>query len=84
MAELGATYVARSVLTPTLNQLRALGEALGRLHRVVAGGRGPSLSPRHPAVAVPMTLARLDAVADRVPGEWAWHVRDVPPDGARR
>jgi Ser/Thr protein kinase RdoA (MazF antagonist) len=64
-------YVAGSVLTPSLTQLRALGEALGRLHRVVAGGRGPSLSPRHPAVAVPMTLARLDAVADKVPGEWA-------------
>jgi Ser/Thr protein kinase RdoA (MazF antagonist) len=65
------TYVAGSVLTPTLTQLRALGEALGWLHRLVAGGRGPSLSPRHPAVAVPMTLARLDAVADKVPGEWA-------------
>jgi Ser/Thr protein kinase RdoA (MazF antagonist) len=66
-----ATYVAGSVVTPTLTQLQALGEALGRLHRVVAGGRGSSLSPRHPAVAVPMTLARLDAVADKVPGEWA-------------
>jgi Ser/Thr protein kinase RdoA (MazF antagonist) len=65
------TYVTGSVLTPTLSQLRDLGEALGRLHEVVAGGRGPSLSPRHPAVAVPMTLARLDAVADKVPGEWA-------------
>lgn len=65
------TYVPGSVLAPTLTQLRALGEALGGLHQVIAGGRGPSLSPRHPAVAVPTALARLDAVADRVPGEWA-------------
>lgn len=65
------TYVPGALLTPTLEQLRALGETLGRLHRVIAGGRGPNLSPRHPAVAVPMTLSRLDAVAHKVPGEWA-------------
>jgi Ser/Thr protein kinase RdoA (MazF antagonist) len=65
------TYVPGSVLTPTLGQLDALGETLGRLHRIIAGGRGPSLASRHPAVAVPMTLSRLDAVADKVPGEWA-------------
>jgi Ser/Thr protein kinase RdoA (MazF antagonist) len=66
-----SSYVSGSVLAPTLSQLHALGETLGRLHRVVAGGRGPNLSPRHPAVAVPMTIARLDAVADKVPAEWA-------------
>jgi Ser/Thr protein kinase RdoA (MazF antagonist) len=65
------TYVPGSVLTPTLDQLRALGETLGRLHRVIAGGRGASLAPRHPAVAVPMILSRLGAVADKMPGEWA-------------
>jgi Ser/Thr protein kinase RdoA (MazF antagonist) len=64
-------YIPGSVLTPTLSQLEALGETLGRLHHIVVGGRGPSLSPRHPAVAVPMTLDRLDAVADKVPAEWA-------------
>jgi Ser/Thr protein kinase RdoA (MazF antagonist) len=64
------TYVPGSVLTPTLDELRALGATLGRLHRVIAGGRGASLAPRHPAVAVPMTLSRLDAVADKMPGEW--------------
>lgn len=64
------TYVPGSVLTPTRTQLLALGETLGRLHRVVAGGRGSSLSPRHPAAAVPMALARLDTVADKVPAEW--------------
>jgi Ser/Thr protein kinase RdoA (MazF antagonist) len=65
------SYVPGVVLTPTPAQLRALGETLGRLHRVIAGGRGPSLAPRHPAVAVPMILSRLDAVADKVPAEWA-------------
>jgi Ser/Thr protein kinase RdoA (MazF antagonist) len=65
------TYAAGSVLTPTLDELRALGATLGLLHRVIASGRGASLASRHPAVAVPMTLARLDAVADTVPGEWA-------------
>lgn len=65
------SYVPGVVLTPTLEQLRSLGETLGRLHRVIAGGRGPSMSPRHPAVAVPVILARLDAVAEKVPGEWA-------------
>jgi Ser/Thr protein kinase RdoA (MazF antagonist) len=64
------TYVPGSVLTPTREQLRALGATLGRLHQVIAGGHGASLSPRHPAVAVPMTLARLDQVADKVPAEW--------------
>ncbi len=66
-----STHVPGSVLTPTLGQLRGLGETLGRLHRVIAAGRGASLASRHPAVAVPMTLSRLDAVADKVPGEWA-------------
>jgi Ser/Thr protein kinase RdoA (MazF antagonist) len=65
------TRVPGSVLTPTLGQLRLLGAALGRLHGIVAGGRGQRLSPRHPAVAVPMILSRLDAVAGKMPGEWA-------------
>lgn len=35
------------------------------------GARDPvGLSPRHPAVAVPATLARLDAVAGNVPAAW--------------
>jgi Ser/Thr protein kinase RdoA (MazF antagonist) len=67
----GTSYIPGSVLTPTLPQLRALGESVGRLHRVLAGGGGPSLAPLHPAVAVPMILSRLDAVAEKVPGEWA-------------
>ena len=65
------SYAPGAVLTPTLEQLQALGVTLGRLHRVIAGGQGRSLAPRHPAVAVPMTLARLDAVADKVPAGWA-------------
>jgi Ser/Thr protein kinase RdoA (MazF antagonist) len=65
------SYVRGSVLTPTLEQLRSLGQTLGRLHRIIASGRGPSPSPRHPAVAVPVILSRLDAVAEKLPGEWA-------------
>ena len=64
------TYVPGVMLKPTLGQLRALGESLGRLHRVVASGGGRRLAPRHPAVAVPMTLARLDAVASLLPADW--------------
>jgi Ser/Thr protein kinase RdoA (MazF antagonist) len=64
------TYVPGAVLAPTLDQLGALGESLGRLHRVVAGGGGRRLSPRHPALAVPMTIARLDAVANVLPADW--------------
>ena len=64
------TYMPGVVLEPTLGQLRALGESLGRLHRVVASGGGRRLAPRHPAVAVPMTLARLDAVASLLPADW--------------
>lgn len=63
-------YVPGAALEPTLGQLRALGERLGGLHGVIAGGRGRRLAPRHPAVAVPATLSRLDALADRVPRAW--------------
>jgi Ser/Thr protein kinase RdoA (MazF antagonist) len=65
------TFVPGPVLAPTLGQLRSLGESLGRLHGIVAGGRGPRLSPRHPVVAVPLILSRLDAIAEKIPGEWA-------------
>jgi Ser/Thr protein kinase RdoA (MazF antagonist) len=65
------THVPGAVLAPTLDQLRALGESLARLHRIVAGGAGRLLAPRHPAVAVPMTIARLDGVAHLVPDDWA-------------
>jgi Ser/Thr protein kinase RdoA (MazF antagonist) len=64
------TYVPGVVLAPTLDQLHALGSSLGRLHRVIAGGGGRRLASRHPAVAVPMTLARLDAVAGLLPADW--------------
>lgn len=71
------SYVPGTVIVPTLGQLRALGESLGLLHVVVADGTGardgagPGLSSRNPAVAVPVTLSRLDAVADKVPPDWA-------------
>jgi Ser/Thr protein kinase RdoA (MazF antagonist) len=74
------SYVPGTVLEPMLGQLRALGESVGRLHSVDAGtgtGAGaasalaPGVSSRHPAVAVPATIARLDALADKVPPDWA-------------
>ena len=67
------SYVPGDVLPPTLAQLRALGAALGSLHAVTADVHPdgePGLASRHPAVAAPVTVARLDAVASRVPADW--------------
>jgi Ser/Thr protein kinase RdoA (MazF antagonist) len=67
------SYVPGDVLVPTLSQLRALGAALGSLHSVASdlyADGGPGMASGHPAVAVPVTLARLDAVAGRVPADW--------------
>jgi Ser/Thr protein kinase RdoA (MazF antagonist) len=65
------SFVPGTMLRPTLNQLRALGVTLGLLHDVtVTPGASAGLSPRHPAVAGPVTLARLDAVRGRVPAAW--------------
>ena len=59
-------------VTPTLPQLRRCGELLARLHSLVPAASGELLprSSRHPAVAVPATLARLDAVTGLVPPDW--------------
>jgi len=77
------SVVPGTVLRPTLSQLRALGETLGLLHDVAArpaeagqpagqpwDGQPVGLSSRHPAVAGPVTLARLDAVRGLVPAGW--------------
>ncbi len=65
------SVVPGTMLRPTLNQLRALGMTLGLLHDVtVTPGATAGMSPRHPAVAGPVTLARLDAVRGRVPAAW--------------
>jgi Ser/Thr protein kinase RdoA (MazF antagonist) len=63
---------AGSAVTPTLPQLRRCGELLARLHSLVPAASGELLprSSRHPAVAVPATLARLDAVTGLVPPDW--------------
>lgn len=70
----GTTYVAGPVLRPSANELRLLGEALGRLHGIpVTGGEAaaaPGKAAWHPDAAVAATLERLDAVASLVPGEW--------------
>ena len=71
------TYADGPVVEPSLHQLRLIGRALGHLHSVAALpggdriGDGPAgLASRHPAVAVPACLARLEAVASRVPAAW--------------
>lgn len=98
---LASTYIPGTVLQPTLDQLRMLGGALGRLHSMdpvsLAGsgalgasgtggqpaacgafgavaeageGAGPGRATWYPEAAIPATQARLDAVADLVPGDW--------------
>jgi homoserine kinase type II len=73
---LGATFVPGRALAR--GQLALLGAALGRLHAlpVQAAVPGPGAVPApgraswHPAAAIPAALARLDAVAPLLPGEW--------------
>jgi Ser/Thr protein kinase RdoA (MazF antagonist) len=72
---LGTTFVpGRAVVR---GQLGLLGAALGRLHALPAeagppgpGVPAPGLASWHPAAAVPAALARLDAVAPLLRGEW--------------
>jgi Ser/Thr protein kinase RdoA (MazF antagonist) len=77
------SFVPGIVLRPTLSQLRALGVTLALLHDVAArpaelgwpgsqawAGDPVGLASRHPVVAVPATLARLDAVDRLVPPAW--------------
>jgi Ser/Thr protein kinase RdoA (MazF antagonist) len=54
---------------PGSGQAGLLGAALGRLHALGAAPR-LGLASWHPAAAVPAALARLDAVAPLLPGEW--------------
>jgi Ser/Thr protein kinase RdoA (MazF antagonist) len=73
---LGTTFVPGRPLAR--GQLGLLGAALGRLHAlpVQAAAPGPGDVPApgwaswHPAAAIPAVLARLDAVAPLLPGEW--------------
>lgn len=80
---LATSFVEGPVVRPSLAQLRMLGAALGRLHALdvvgerssgAAGerGGGPAGEPGrawYPEVAIPATLARLDAVEDLIPEE---------------
>src|SRR5215469_7786772 len=71
------TYVPGPVVVPSLDQLRQVGAALGHLHSVAAlrggdriGDGPPGLASRHPALAGPASLARLNRIASRLPAAW--------------
>jgi len=79
-ATLATTYVAGASLRPDTDQLRLLGEALGRLHAldpgtgaggVGAGGAGAAVgrAPWHPETAIPAALGRLEAVESTIPAD---------------
>lgn len=81
------SFAPGPVAEPTLGQLRQIGAALGHLHLLAAvpgvvriGDGPPGLAPRHPAVAVPASLARLDQATGALPAGWQpldGQVRDV-------
>ncbi len=72
------TYIEGAVIEPTPEQLRLLGEALGRLHalelqKIVPGDTdlpAPGKSYWYAEAAIPQTLARLAAVEPLLPAEW--------------
>jgi Ser/Thr protein kinase RdoA (MazF antagonist) len=63
------TYIPGLALLPGGGGFELLGEALGRLH-ALGPAAGVGLASWHPTAAVPAALARLDAVAPMLPGEW--------------
>jgi Ser/Thr protein kinase RdoA (MazF antagonist) len=76
-----ASYIPGRALVAGGAQAGLLGAALGRLHALgppPSSGPGsgspglgaPGLASWHPATAIPAALARLDAVAGLLPGEW--------------
>jgi Ser/Thr protein kinase RdoA (MazF antagonist) len=76
---LATTFVPGSVLEPDHDQLRMLGDALGRLHSMPVPANGDvsvGLSVWHPAAAVPATLRRLDSVQALLPAQW-WPLHDA-------
>jgi Ser/Thr protein kinase RdoA (MazF antagonist) len=71
------SFAPGPVAQPTPGQLRQIGAALGHLHLFAAvpgvvriGDGPPGLAPRHPAAAVPASLARLDRATGALPARW--------------
>ena len=71
-ATLATTYVTGAPLRPGTDQLRLLGEALGRLHALGTAGRGAAMGRAawDPATAIPAALGRLEAVESLTPADW--------------
>ena len=78
---LATTVVRGRLIRPSLDQLRMLGGALGRLHALEvgvgvaagsgAGGAGvPGRASWYPEDAIAATMARLDAIEALVPDDW--------------
>jgi Ser/Thr protein kinase RdoA (MazF antagonist) len=79
-ATMATTYVTGTPLRPGLDQLRLLGEALGRLHALDAGafaagpgaaGAGAAVrrAPWHPETGIPAALGRLTAMESQIPAD---------------
>jgi Ser/Thr protein kinase RdoA (MazF antagonist) len=69
---LATTFIAGQVAQPTLDQLRLLGAALGKLHQVPLPHNGSvGKSWWYPEHTIPNVLAQLASVEGQVPAAWA-------------
>ncbi len=69
---LATTFVTGQVAQPTLDQLRLLGAALGKLHQVPLPDNDViGRSWWYPEYAIPSALAQLASVENQVPAAWA-------------
>lgn len=67
---LATTFVPGAVAQPTLDQLRLLGSALGRLHQLHPADNTVGKSWWYPEHAIPSALEQLAAVEHKTPAQW--------------